>query len=39
MRKTTEPVSSAILTLRDELVEAERIVVEDEKALVARWAP
>ena len=39
MRKTTQPVSSAILTLRDYLVEAERMVGEEESALVARWVP
>ena len=39
MRKTTQPVSSAIRTLRDYLVEAERVVSEEEKALVARWVP
>ena len=38
MRKTTEPVSSAILTLRAALVEAERMVGEEEKALITRWA-
>ncbi len=38
MRKTPQPVSGAILTLRDYLVEAERVVCEEEKALLARWA-
>jgi len=39
MRKSTQPVSSAILTLRDYLVEAERLVSEAEEALIARWVP
>ena len=39
MRKTTQPVSSAILTLRAALVEAEQMVGEEEKALITRWVP
>lgn len=39
IRKASQPVSAALLTLRDYLLEAERMVCEEEKALLARWKP